>query len=248
MSNSLYDRPDLYDLMHPPHPAMTQFYVDEAVKGGRQVLELACGSGRFTVPMALAGATVVGGDLSWSMLYRARTAAKEHGVTIEFVELDMRTFDLGRKFDTIAIAANSILHLHTADDFAGFFRCVRRHLEPSGRLVFDAFVPSVAMLSRDPRERHFVERIERPSGGPITLEETTRYDPLTQVSHIDWYWSAEGQHDFWHNTLEMRQIFPEEMPLLLASGGLRLAERYGDFDRRPLAPGCFRQVCIATKA
>lgn len=248
MGNSLYDRPDLYDLISPPAAAMERFYVEEGLKGGRQVLELACGTGRFTVPMALAGASVVGGDLSWSMLYRARTLAKERGAAIEFVELDMRNFDLGRRFDTIVIATNSILHLHTAADFAGFFRSVRRHLAPDGRLVFDAFVPSVAMLSRNPKERHFVERIERPAGGPVTLEETTNYDPITQVSHIDWYWSAEGQRDFWHTTLDMRQIFPEEMPLLLSSGGFRLADRYGDFDRSPFAAGCSRQVCIATRA
>jgi len=45
--------------------------------------------------------------------------------------------------------------------------------------------------------------------------------------------------------LEMRQIFPQEMPLLLAAGGLRLVARYGDFDRSPLTGASRRQVCIA---
>lgn len=247
MTDSLYDRPDLYDLVSPPDPAMERFYVEEAQAGGRQVLELACGSGRFTVPMALAGATVTGGDLSWGMLYRARSLAKERGATIELAELDMRSFDLGRRFDTIVVAANSILHLHTADDFNGFFRAVRRHLLPTGRLVFDAFMPSVSMLSRDPKERRFVERMEG-KDGTVTLEETTRYDPITQVSHIDWYWSTARERDFWHCALAMRQIFPEELPVLLASGGFRLAERYGDFERGPFVRGFFRQVCIATRA
>lgn len=248
MSDSPYDRPDLYDLIAPPDPAMERFYIEEALQGERRVLELACGSGRFTVPMALAGATVLGADLSWAMLYLARALATERGAAIEFAELDMRKFDLGgRKFDTVVIAANSILHLHTADDFTTFFRSVRRHLVPDGRLVFDAFVPSVAMLARNPAERHPVQRVTHRSHGSVTLEETTRYDPITQVSHIDWYWSKAGERDFWHSSLEMRQIFPEEMPVLLAAGGFRLAERYGDFDRSPLVAGRFRQVCIARR-
>jgi len=44
----------------------------------------------------------------------------------------------------------------------------------------------------------------------------------------------------------MRQIFPQEMPLLLAAGGLRLVARYGDFDRSSLTEDSLRQVCIAT--
>jgi SAM-dependent methyltransferase len=248
MSDNLYDRPELYDLISPPDPAMERFYVEEALEGARNVLELACGTGRFTVPMALAGATVVGADLSWAMLYRARTLARERTAAVEFLELDMRKFDLGgRKFDTIIVAANSILHLHTADEFAGFFRSVRRHLLPDGRLVFDAFVPSVAMLARNPAERHLVERMEHPTLGTITLEETTRYNPLTQISYIDWYWSTATERDRWHTPLAMRQIFPEEMPLLLSSGGFRLVDRYGDFDRSPLIPSRFRQVCIAQR-
>jgi hypothetical protein len=42
----------------------------------------------------------------------------------------------------------------------------------------------------------------------------------------------------------MRSIFPQEMPLLIASGGLRLIARFGDFDRSPLAAGSMRQICV----
>ena len=193
MSDSLYDRPDLYDLMHPPDPAMERFYIEEALKGGRQVLELACGSGRFTVPMALAGATVVGGDLSWAMLYRARTRRRNAGRRSSSSSSTCATSTSAGSSTPIVVAANSILHLHTADDFTGFFRSVRRHLAPMAGWSSMRSFRALTMLSRDPKERHFVERMERPSGGPVTLEETTRYDPLTQISHIDWYWSTEGR-------------------------------------------------------
>ena len=71
-----------------------------------------------------------------------------------------------------------------------------------------------------------------------------KYDPLSQISHVDWYWSTEVKKDFWRTPLRMRNIFPQEMPLLIASGGLRLVERFGDFDRSPLAAGNPRQVCV----
>ena len=82
----------------------------------------------------------------------------------------------------------------------------------------------------------------------MTLEETTRYDPISQVSHIDWYWSTATERDLWHTPLELRQIFPEELPMLLASGGMQLVERYGDFERNPLSADRWRQVCICQRA
>ena len=66
------------------------------------------------------------------------------------------------------------------------------------------------------------------------LRRTVKYDSITQISHTNWYWSTDAEKDFWVTPLQMRRIFPQEMPLLVAFGGLRLIERFGDFDRSPL--------------
>lgn len=243
--NSLYDRPDLYDLMAPPDRVLERFYVEIARERGGRVLDLACGSGRLTIPLAQAGLQVVGGDLSAEMLAQARRRAEVQAVSLELVRLDMRDFDLeGRTFDTIIVAMNSVLHLHSLDDFRGFFRSAGRHLSPQGRLVFDAFLPDIAMLNADPGRRELIGTVVHDELGAIMVEETARYDPLTQVRHVDWYWSSEMEKDFWQVALPMRSIFPQEMPLLVASGGLRLIERFGDFDRSPLAAGSMRQICV----
>ena len=173
--NSLYDRPDLYDLIAPSDPALECFYVATAGERGGRVLDLACGSGRLTIPLARSGLQVTGGDLSAKMLERARRSAEALTVELDLVQLDMRHFDLnGRTFDTIIVAMNSILHLHSLDDFSGFFRSVARHLSPKGRLVFDAFFPNVAMLSGDPDKRQLVGVIVHDTQGKIIVEETSQ--------------------------------------------------------------------------
>ena len=43
----------------------------------------------------------------------------------------------------------------------------------------------------------------------------------------------------------LRQIFPQELLLLLEAAGLELAARYGDFDRNALTGDSLNQVCIA---
>lgn len=245
---SLYDSVDLYDLIAPRDAAMEAFYRDAALANGPRVLELACGSGRLAVPLAKAGLGVVGIDLSEPMLARAREKAAEQRVAVETLRLDMRGFELGgRRFETVMIAANSIMHLLTADDFRGFFGSVARHLAPGGKLLFDCFVPSVTLLSR-PGQRQSMTTLLHPELGQVSVEEIIDYDPFTQIAHTKWFWSIGDRRDFKVMDLSMRQIFPQELPLLLEVNGFRLIERFGDFERTPFSTANWRQVCICEAA
>ena len=110
----------------------------------------------------------------------------------------MRDFDLnGRDFDTIIVAVNSVAHLQSLDDFKGFFRSVAQHLSVKGRLVFDAFTPNIVMLGRDPKQRQLVGVAAHETLGEVTGEESLiKYDPVTQINHVDWYWSTRENRTF----------------------------------------------------
>ncbi|WP_297110509.1 class I SAM-dependent methyltransferase [uncultured Devosia sp.] len=243
--NSLYDDADLYDLVAPRDADMEQFYVKAAGGTGRRVLELACGSGRFTAPLAASGADVTGADLSPTMLARARHTLAREDLKAEFVECDMRDVALGRQYDAIIMAANSLMHLHTEDDFRRAFSAIRKHLAPDGVFAFDVYVPSARLLSLPTDERQPLGTFQHKVLGTITVEETIAYDPVTQISRANWYWSTETERDFRRTRLDLRQIYPQELPLLLSLGGLKLAHRFGDFDRSLMTRHSFRQVCLA---
>ena len=55
-------------------------FAEEELKrsGGRRVLDIGCGAGRNTLPLARLGWNVVGIDLSWPMLSAAASRAREH--------------------------------------------------------------------------------------------------------------------------------------------------------------------------
>jgi 2-polyprenyl-3-methyl-5-hydroxy-6-metoxy-1,4-benzoquinol methylase len=74
---ALYDVPDLYDLVMVRDTAAEAFYAEEARNRGGHVVDLACGTGRFTIPLAQLGINVMGGDTSKPMLERARTKATQ---------------------------------------------------------------------------------------------------------------------------------------------------------------------------
>lgn len=236
--------------MFAPPPGALAFYLDEARRAGAgRVLELACGSGLLTVPLARAlsaeGGEVVGLDLAPAMIGAARERAAAAGVRAAFVEGDMRHFDLGAaRFDLIFIPFNSLLHLHAADELLACFACVRRQLAPGGAFAFDIFNPSVEFLARAPDVRVAFKRVAHPTLGELAIEYASEYDAAAQVGRSTWYFSAPDRPDALTMQLALRSIFPQELPLLLAAGGLRLEARYGDLDRSPFASASRRQVCV----
>src|SRR5581483_7310003 len=110
MSSDLYDYPELYDALMPAGAHLLH-YRELARQAGGDVLELACGTGQLTVPIAEAGLSVVGLDIAPPMLARAKERADNANVMVEHLLGDMRHFDLGRQFRMIFIARNSLLHL-----------------------------------------------------------------------------------------------------------------------------------------
>ncbi len=249
---SFYDDPSLYDRVSTPPAASVEFYVELARQAQGDVLELACGTGRVTIPIALAlansGRSVTGLDLVPGMLEAARTKSTTAGVAPDLVSGDMRRFALGRRFGLIFVAFNSLLHLTSNEALSECFACVREHLAPGGTFAFDVFNPSVAMLARSPSERTTIVRIPDDTLGEIHVEATMDYDAATQVNRSSFHFSAPGRPDYLTVPIHLRSLFPLELPLLLTTNGFGLEARYGDFGREPFGSGSARQVCVCRVA
>jgi len=239
----LYDDPDLYDTLLPASAAQLNYYLSLARQRGGTVLALACGSGQLIVPVASTGLSATGLDLSSKMLSAARRRAATSGARVEFVEGDMREFDLGRRFSLIFVARNSLLHLSEEDEFAAFFSSVRRHLEPDGVLAFDIFSPNLQLLSRPSGERFHVMRATSPLHGELTVETTNDYDRHSQVNRATWFISAAEKRDAWVVPLHLRSIFPQELLALLAVNRVHLIRRDGDYSGGSFTSTSNNQVC-----
>jgi SAM-dependent methyltransferase len=242
----LYDHAALYDVLLPMGGDMRDHYVTLARRAGGPVLELACGSGQLTVPLADAGADVTGLDLSPAMLARAAARAGEAGARVELVEGDMRTFDIDRRFALVVLCRNSMLHLAETDDILSLFAAVRRHLTGDGVFAFDIFNPDPGRLARRPDDRQPLMTVDDSPFGRLDVDVTMAYDAATQVNHATWFVSTPTQRDAWTLPLDLRCIYPLELPLLLERGGLQLVSRHGGFDGRPFASASARQVCVTT--
>ncbi|QMU96497.1 class I SAM-dependent methyltransferase [Microbacterium esteraromaticum] len=244
MTQELYSDARLYDLLFPADDVAVDFYRAEAGSAGERVLELGSGTGHKLIPVAADGHQSVGLDLSPAMLAEARRKADERGVSVEWRHGDMSDFDLDGEFDLIFIAANALLHLHEADDIVQCFRAVRRHLAPGGRFAFDVFNPSVRLLAGADGTRRPRTCFTDPDRGDVRVDVDDAYDAAAQVTRGTWYFSTDSESDFQKVSLAVRSIFPQELPVLLELGGLRLIERFGDWDRALFTADSSIQLCV----
>lgn len=246
MVSDFYDYPDLYDALLPVS-AHVPFYLDLARQQAGAVMELACGTGQLTIPIALLGLPTVGLDRSSAMLSVAKERASTAGASVALVQGDMRDFALGRNFAFIFVARNSLLHLLSTTDVLAALTAVRNHLTPDGVFAFDIFNPDVKILARPFGQRFPVMEVTTDTFGPLRVEATGEYDSVTQVNRGTWYISTADKEDAWIVPMVLRSIFPQELPLLISAAGLELVSRFGDLSRAPFGRGSRGQICLCRR-
>lgn len=226
------------------------FYLKLIKKYGGPVLELACGTGRVTIPIAEKGYNITGLDISKEMIALGKKKAAEKDVEINWIQGDVRDFNLHKKFKFIFYPFNSILHLHYNEAFYACFNCVRKHLVGDGRFAFEIFMPSLTILGRDPEK--FYKRTglsgytDPITGYKVRIDERTAYDRATQLLHITWkYKSKGGQRPDDHFSL--RILFPQEINAMLEHCGLEIEAKYGNYELSPFKSDSAKQIILCRK-
>ena len=107
--------------------------VERLVPDARSWLDLCCGTGSLLELVCEAGYVAAGVDLSRHQLAHARRNAPG----AQLVRGDVRTFDLGRRFDVVTCLFDSLNYLTAKRDLERAFRRARRHMADGGLFAFD---------------------------------------------------------------------------------------------------------------
>jgi ubiquinone/menaquinone biosynthesis C-methylase UbiE len=230
-----------YDACHASRHDDLLFWIKMA-SSAQSVLELACGTGRIAIPLAVKGAQVTGLDNNESMLEQARRNARGAGVEIEWLHADMRSFDLGRDdFGLVVLAFNGINALLTLDDALACLRSARRHLAPSGRLVIDTFLPTPERLAAEELQIDYT----LPDDAKITITARRSYDPAAQTRSLDLS-VASTAGDTGTDRQDVHVYYPSELGLLANAAGFDVVAMYGGYDQRRLDALSRRCIFVCT--
>src|SRR5262249_21467522 len=148
---------------------------------GGPLLDLACGTGRMAIPLALQGYQVTGADIVPEMIAWASQKAAKQAVSIACVVADARTVQLHQHFPFIYMLGNAFQHFVTRADQEALLARVRQHLPPAGGFLFCTRTPSPRNLlqARHPEPHQY----PLPEGGQLVVTEQQHYDPMTQIQH-----------------------------------------------------------------
>jgi SAM-dependent methyltransferase len=223
------------------------FWQRVASQAGGRVLELGCGTGRVSLPLARAGVDLVGIDRSAPMLDRARARAarpsrlpaarpsrrapRPRGVKL--VRGDIRALPFPSGAFSMVLAPYGILQSLTRDrDLAATLASAARVLEPRGRLGID-LVPDV------PNWREYENRIQlrgRAAGGArLTLVESVRQDRRRRLTTFDQRYlvGRRGETEEHRFALTFRTLGVKEMSRCLERAGFVVESALGDYRGRP---------------
>lgn len=101
------------------------------------VLDLACGTGNFTIPLSAKGYDMIGLDNSPEMLSQAQAKANACGNDILFTLQDMTEFELYGTVDACICMVDAINYILCEDELSMTFGLVHNYLNPGGLFVFD---------------------------------------------------------------------------------------------------------------
>lgn len=208
-----------------------------------KILELCCGTGRLTLPIARDGYDIWGVDYTPSMLERAKIKASGAGLAIRFIEADIRALDLQEKFDFIFIPFNSIHHLYKNEDLFNTLEGVKQHLAKGGLFLLDCFNPDIRYMVESEKEQKVIAGYTGGDGREVLIKQTMRYENATQINRIRWHYFINGK---FHSVqpMDMRLFFPQELDSYLERAGFHVIHKFGSFEEEAFSDNSEKQIYV----
>lgn len=114
-------------------------FIEKEIEYNRaaRILDIGCGTGRHSIELAKRGYTVVGIDLSESLLKRAIEKASEQKLQIVFQKHDARNLPFLHEFDLVIMLCEGAFPLMESDEMNfQILQNVANALKPKGKLIF----------------------------------------------------------------------------------------------------------------
>ena len=220
--------------------AQVDFIADAlALSEGVRVLDLCCGWGRLSVPLAQRGYRVTGLDLSKYHIQLAKQAAKRAGVEIELVNADMREIPGRARYDAVMNCFTSFGYLESTAEDQRVLTGVRRVLKPGGSFFIDTMNHDNLMRVFRDSEFH-----ETPDGA--FMMERRNYDIQTGRMNNDWFYEPKNGKRL-HGFHSVRLYTFTELAAMLANAGLAVRQTWGGFDGSEFTMRSPRMVVLAER-
>jgi SAM-dependent methyltransferase len=203
-----------------------------------RVLDLCCGPGRHSIPLARLGAEVTAVDRSPFLLEKARSRAGLENLHIEWIQEDMRSFVRPDEFDLVINLFTSFGYFGDVEEDLTVLRNVFRSLVPGGFFVID-------LMGKEIIARGFA---------PSSVEKRPDGSILVQTREItdDWYriqshWLLIRDHQVTEIRFDHALYSGLELADLLKEADFERVKLFGSLQGTPYDLNAKRLVAVARK-
>lgn len=227
-----------YDTIFPAEAEIVSF-LKETFADARHLLDIACGTGTYTIEMARVGFTVTGIDLDGSMIEGAKE--KDNAGRARFFTGDMvdGISELGTTFDGAYCIGNSLPHLDSLEQVALALEAWRGVLGPGGLLM-------VQLVNFNRFALDGETELPTIRNGGCTFRR--RYLPGgTGKVRFDTTLTIDGDANEYRDSLELLAIKKETLSSMLTNAGFGEQEYFGGYAGDGYDPKeSFLTICVAS--
>ncbi|OZU89568.1 SAM-dependent methyltransferase [Virgibacillus indicus] len=237
-----YDDPVSYDQENDPYTEDIFFLAKwaEMVKG--TIIDLACGTGRASIPLAKQGHNLIGVDLHKGMLEQAKR--KSENLQIDWFEQDCSRLDLPVKSPFIFMTGNSFQHFLTNEAQDQLLTSVNKHLDNDGVFIFNTRFPAEEEILQSAVEEYWKSYKE--DGQNVDVYTVEEYDALNQIQGCTTIRRYEDGNERKTN-IRLRYVFPQEMERLINANGFQILHLFGNWKEAPISNDSKEMICVCKK-
>lgn len=233
----------IYDLVFPLEEDTVNF-LSRGLKPGDNVLDLACGTGQYSMELSKLGANVTGIDLNGEMIKIARKKSKD--LNISFIEGDMTDFykiDC-KKYNLVFCIGNSIVHLNSMDDIRSFIYNIYKSLEDGAVMVLQTInfnrilkynIDSLPTIKVADKGIEFIRKYEYSKGA-------NKLNFITELIIKDGL-----NEQKYSNSVPLIMFLKEDAVSIIKEAGFKSIEVFGGFNNKEYNDDSYAMIIRAIK-
>ncbi|MGK7927181.1 MAG: class I SAM-dependent methyltransferase [Spirulina sp.] len=227
------------------------FFVEESQKTEGLVLELACGTGRISLPLIEVGANLTCVDSSPAMLAILRQKLADRDLFAWVVEADIAHLDLDPIYNLVLLPFQSFHELQDENQRRQAIAGIARSLVPKGRFICTLHNPQIRLQGID-RVTDYGPFSHLDSGESVRLSiALDTHDPQTgRVSGVQTIYEFDDRDRLIAEFRLPIQFFLLELATFqeyLHGVGLAIEEVFGNYDRSPFNPQTSPYIIVCAR-
>ncbi|TYQ15174.1 UNVERIFIED_CONTAM: methyltransferase family protein [Acetivibrio alkalicellulosi] len=214
-----------YDYIFPVQKEQLKFLMDSLGDTKKEVLDVACGSGGYSIELAKKGYEVTAVDVENEMIDKLKSKAQKEQVDINSYVCDMKNIKsmLPNKYNLVFCIGNSIVHLKSLDEIKDVLKQMKKLLRENGAVVLQ-------IINYDRIIDLGLTELPKIQNESIGLEFKREYEFLKDKNIVNFKTTLSVNNEVFNNSIELLPIKSVEFKALLKEAGYSSYELYGDFN------------------